>query len=84
MPIPSTAFSHVTNTHPQHALPKPQIPVNLFPICPSLASEIQKHVSILFAIQVAEHYSGYQGQFPAAANVPATEVVVPEGIAQIS
>jgi len=38
----------------------------------------------MFAIQVAEHYSGHQGQFPAAANASATEVVVPEGIAQIS
>ena len=69
---PSTAHSHVTNTYPQLTLAKPQFPVSLFP---SLASKIQNHVSILFSIQVVEHYASHQGQFPATVKVPATEVV---------
>ena len=80
IPIPSTA-SYGPNIHPQLALPKAQTPVNVFPIRPSLASEIQQPVSILFAMKVVEHYSGYQGQFPAAANATAADVTVPEGIA---
>ena len=84
IPIPSTALPLATDTHPQPALPKPHIPLNQFPICPSLASENHHPVSILFAMKVVEHYSGYQGQFPAAANTSATEVVVPEGITQNS
>ena len=52
--------------------------VNPFPIRPSPASGIQKHVPFLFASQLVEHYSSTQSQIPAATNTPAIETVTPQ------
>jgi len=57
------------------------MPVNLFPIHPSPASEIQEHPPFLFASRLVEHYSGTQGPIPAT-KAPATEAVVPQEKAQ--